>query len=113
MSFGFIDPRYEPKVPASTVVVTMSALGRKRTLAAGNRSLMQIGRGGQVLNDMAKRFIDRDLAVILTGADSAGEDVADLADHMRVVDDPRIARGRQLGTLRDHSRPVIGDVAGF
>src|SRR5206468_8300211 len=74
------------------------------------RSRMQIGDGSKILSHVAERFVDRDLVVVFAAPNAAAEDLADLADDMRVVDGPRVTRDSQLGSLGEHAGTVIGNV---
>ena len=60
---------------------------------------------------MAERFVDGDLAVVFATANATGEDVADLTDHMRVVDQSGLTRDGQFGGLGKHAGTIVGDVA--
>ena len=81
-----------------------------RPVSLRARLRLEVGRRCQVLSDVAKRLVDRDLLVILASRDAPGEDLADLSDDMAVVDEARVARDRQLGALCERARPVIGDL---
>src|SRR5438309_8378919 len=72
---------------------------------------VQIGYRGEILCYVAKRFVDCDLAIVFATSNAAGEYLADLTDHMRIVDDAGLTRDRQFGRLSQHARTIIGDVA--
>ena len=90
--------------PSSTPQVRLSQT------ATAARSFVQISDGGEVLRDVAKRFVDRDLPLVLPPFDAAGEHLADLGDDVTVVDKPGIPRRGKLGSLGDHSGTIISDI---
>src|SRR5437763_15640680 len=78
----------------------------RTTASEPGRRFVQIGCGREVLDDVAERLVERDLLVMFARSKAAGEHLADLSDHMTVVDRAGIASEAQFLLLSPHARPL-------